>query len=96
MIPFAGTRLKGLALAALLAFLGTSTESALLHTDDGCPVEIHCLACRLALGTTAVAPPPEPVLAIALVERGAPPEVRHSRATRYVGRTLPTRGPPSA
>jgi hypothetical protein len=95
MRRFVGTRLKLVALAALLAFLGASAEG-FVHTDDGCPVEIHCLACRLALGTTAVAPPAAPVLAIQLVERGTPPERPISRAARYVARTRSTRGPPLA
>jgi hypothetical protein len=42
-----------------LAFLGAvSYEGSFVHTDDGCQVEVHCLACRLALGppTTAAVP----------------------------------------
>lgn len=33
--------------------LGIAEES-FAHTDDGCPVEIHCIACRLATGTIAI------------------------------------------
>ena len=33
--------------------LGIAEES-FAHTDDGCPVETHCIACRLATGTVAV------------------------------------------
>jgi len=29
-------------------------EESFFHTDDGCPVETNCLACRLATGTVAV------------------------------------------
>lgn len=29
-------------------------EESFVHTDDGCAVETHCLACRLALGSTVV------------------------------------------
>ena len=36
----------------LLAFFGVLAEDAFLHTDDGCAVERHCLACR-----TLVSPP---------------------------------------
>jgi hypothetical protein len=31
-------------------------RGALRHTDDGCYVEVHCLACRHIVGTTAVGP----------------------------------------
>jgi hypothetical protein len=41
--------------ALLLAVAGALVEESFVHTDDGCAVEIHCLACRLAVGTTAVA-----------------------------------------
>ena len=41
--------------ALLLAVAGALVEESFVHTDDGCAVEVHCLACRLAVGTTAVA-----------------------------------------
>ncbi len=46
-----------LAALALVASLGlASAEQAFLHTDDGCAVEIHCVACRLVLGSVVVTP----------------------------------------
>lgn len=42
---------------ALVASLGLAlAEQSLPHTDDGCAVEIHCVACRLLLGSIVVAP----------------------------------------
>jgi len=39
-------------LLTLLAFGTALAQDAYLHTDDGCAVETHCLACRWHLGTT--------------------------------------------
>jgi hypothetical protein len=41
--------------------LGIAEES-FAHTDDGCPVETHCIACRLATGTVAVLASTTPVV----------------------------------
>ena len=73
-------RLKGTALLALLVFLGAFAEAAFFHTDDGCAVEIHCLACRLVLGTTAVAPQPSISVGPGLIDLGAAPQ--SARAAR--------------
>lgn len=61
--------------AALLAALAgvVLEESYARHTDDGCAVEIHCLACRLAVGTTAVAATTCLVPSALLAEAGAAP-----------------------
>lgn len=45
------------ALALLGAFVAGDAD-AFFHTDDGCPVEIHCLACQRALGSTGLTLPP--------------------------------------
>jgi len=48
---------KALAFVALLALIGLSAalyEESFLHTDDGCVVEVHCVACRLLLGGATV------------------------------------------
>ena len=45
------TTITVLLLAALAA---AELERSFLHQDDGCTVEIHCIACRLILGSTAV------------------------------------------
>jgi len=51
--------------AALVSLGAAILEESFVHTDDGCAVEIHCLACRLAAGSTVViaataAPPAVP------------------------------------
>jgi hypothetical protein len=43
-----------IALAVLVCVSAALVEESFVHTDDGCSVEIHCLACRLAVGTAAV------------------------------------------
>jgi hypothetical protein len=40
--------------AALVCLGAAILEESFVHTDDGCAVEIHCLACRLTAGTTVV------------------------------------------
>ena len=50
---------RTLLLVAALALLSVGAVLAgesLIHTDDGCAIEIHCLACRTAVGTTVVLP----------------------------------------
>jgi hypothetical protein len=42
-----------LAIALLAAFSIALAEDAFFHTDDGCAVERHCLACRWHHGTAA-------------------------------------------
>lgn len=42
------------AFAALVSLGGVLFEESFVHTDDGCAVEVHCLACRLTLGGSAV------------------------------------------
>ncbi|HYU41481.1 MAG TPA: hypothetical protein VEQ84_04980 [Vicinamibacteria bacterium] len=32
-------------------------EESYVHTDDGCSVEIHCVACRLVAGSAAIISP---------------------------------------
>jgi hypothetical protein len=40
--------------AALVCLAAALLEESFIHTDDGCAVEIHCLACRLVAGSTVV------------------------------------------
>lgn len=88
--------LCALAVLALVASLGLAlAEQALPHTDDGCALEIHCVACRLLLGSVVVAPTQlslEPRLTlvgdVATPELFAPP-IRARRAS-------PSRGPPAS
>jgi hypothetical protein len=64
------------AAGVLLAFSAAWVETTFVHEDDGCEVEIHCLACRWAAGTAAVLDA-GPALAVCLgalepVPTGAP------------------------
>jgi hypothetical protein len=50
-------RFRLFAAVAVLLLAGVSADAFsdfLPHTDDGCPVEVHCLVCRRALGTTSI------------------------------------------
>jgi hypothetical protein len=49
-------------LAVLALCAGLLIESFATHTDDGCVVESHCLACRLTVGGVAVAAVSIPLL----------------------------------
>ncbi len=71
-------------------------EASFAHTDDGCPVETHCLACRLATGTVAVLAASAP-----LVQRTAErPERIWTRLpqtrSESVASITPSRAPPLA
>jgi hypothetical protein len=46
-----------IALAVLVCVSAALAEESFVHTDDGCSVEIHCIACRLVVGGTAVVSP---------------------------------------
>jgi hypothetical protein len=59
------------------------------HTDDGCQVEIHCLACRFALASACTTPPQ--VAAHVILELAEAP----AGATSAVRLELPIRGPSS-
>jgi hypothetical protein len=54
-MPRRSNRSVHLALLVLAAILVAELQIAFVHEDDGCAVEIHCLACRLTLGCGAVA-----------------------------------------
>ena len=43
-----------LALLVLAAVLAAELQLAFVHEDDGCAVEIHCVACRFVVGSSAV------------------------------------------
>jgi hypothetical protein len=96
MVGSLRTQLKSAALVALLAFSGAFAEAASIHTDDGCPVELHCLACRLTLGTLAVAAPPAIPLAVDLIDLGAPPLAPAQPVLESAPRAVAPRGPPLA
>ena len=92
------TRRRFLLVAALVlaaVCMGVAEES-FAHTDDGCPVETHCLACRLATGTIAVLAAATPaILRIADCPERIWTETRQSRSESAVAIT-PSRAPPLA
>ncbi len=80
---------------ALLAGLGAGFVDDWFHTDDGCVVETHCLACQRSVGSIGVigadltAP-----LALERVDAiPAPPALAARQAPR---RPQASRGPPQA
>jgi len=86
---------KRLVVAALL-LLGLAAgaiQESFVHTDDGCPVETHCNACLLRLGTPGVVTQafslPRLVAVLDCVTPARPPS-RDEAAIRGV----PSRGPP--
>jgi hypothetical protein len=82
------------ALFVLLAF-ATGLLGAFIHTDDGCAVEQHCRACRVAVASVGTPPATASVL----------PVVRPAEAVVASGEARPrsaplashsNRGPPAA
>jgi hypothetical protein len=90
------TRWFSVAAAVLVAALGIAALDGFLpHTDDGCPVEVHCLVCQRAQGTTPVLPQVLLVTTSFVVVGSAVV----AAATHPSSRTTPTavpRGPPAA
>ena len=80
---------------ALLAGLGASFVDDWFHTDDGCFVETHCIACQRAVGSIGVvgsdlAPP------LALERADGIPAPRTFAALQAPSRHEASRGPPQA
>jgi hypothetical protein len=78
----------------LLFFAFAGVEQTIAHTDDGCVLETHCIACLLELGTPAVVAAifslPE---AVPLEERvTTAPVVTHEQAEP---KRVCSRGPPA-
>jgi hypothetical protein len=87
---------------AVLAFLLASftavvsvSEGALFHTDDGCRVEVHCVACRWAAGATSVATPATPAAAQAIVFAGLVAPRSEGFRPLSLSSSTTSRGPPS-
>jgi hypothetical protein len=85
----------GVAVLLLLA-LAAGMVGAYVHTDDGCAVEQHCRACRLAVAsladhvpTGAHAPAP------ARLDEPVPGSAERARVPAAVSRDS-NRGPPAA
>jgi len=80
---------------ALATFWIAVVESAWFHTDDGCRVEIHCLACQWAMSSKAEAAQQQAApLPCELVARVQPPET--PRLVEAPSPEIATRGPPAA
>jgi hypothetical protein len=43
-----------LGLVVLASFVGAVVEASGPHTDDGCPVELHCRVCASSYASTAI------------------------------------------
>ena len=87
--------LSWVALAALLCVGAALVEESFVHTDDGCSVEIHCLACRLAAGSTAVVSPAI-VLPVAAQTTMLVASETESSVRDAAPREAPSRAPPLA
>jgi hypothetical protein len=87
--------LGSVALLALMAFGGALYEESFVHTDDGCVVEVHCVACRLLLGGATIFPT-VPILVpgvVAVAPPNAPEPVARPTVTP---RLFQSRAPPLA
>ena len=79
----------------LLAGVAGGVAGDLFHTDDGCPVEVHCLACQRVLVSVGVAAVPAPWSpSIELVDRIA--AVHHAPTREPDSPTAGSRAPPLA
>jgi hypothetical protein len=86
-----------IAAVAFVSALGVGTLVAadfLPHTDDGCTVEIHCLACRLSVATTT-AHTPAISLPVVLVVAEAVTSSRPQQQLESHRSPKPSRGPPA-
>jgi hypothetical protein len=84
-----------IALAVLVCVSAALAEESFVHTDDGCSVEIHCLACRLAAGSTAVVSPA--IVLPAAVQTTTPVAAEADSSLREAApREAPSRAPPLA
>jgi hypothetical protein len=87
--------LAWVAVAALLCVSAALVQESFVHTDDGCSVEIHCVACRLAAGSTAVV---SPAIILPVAAPTATPVAAQTRSgvREAAPREAPSRAPPLA
>jgi hypothetical protein len=82
------------AAVALLLFATVLVVDAFIHTDDGCQVETHCVACRLAYSHGIPAPVSPPL--VAPFDSSQPLSVAvSSPALQLATKPRRPRGPPS-
>ena len=65
------------------------------HTDDGCPIETHCTACRTGLAGGLATLIPVPLLGLVWSFDIAEPAPALSVTSSDTPRTLALRGPPA-
>jgi hypothetical protein len=83
------------ALAVLLGLAFATLEETLIHTDDGCAVEVHCNACLLRLATHVVPAASFSLPRIvAIVDHVVPQEPASHE--EMVMQKVSSRGPPQA
>lgn len=86
---------RWVALALLLCAGLVVAQESLVHTDDGCAVEIHCLACRWAYSADAVfVAPPAPLVSQEAVQSILP--APNQSVSRMAIDVPAPRGPPAA
>jgi hypothetical protein len=87
--------LAWVALVALVCVAGALLEESFVHTDDGCDVEIHCIACRLVAGSTAVV---SPAIVLPVAVQAAAPVAAQADCNLHEAapRQSPSRAPPLA
>lgn len=80
---------------ALATFWIAVVESSWFHTDDGCRIELHCLACQWALSSKSEAAQQQAApLPCEIVARTQPSET--PRQLEGAPPEFSTRGPPAA
>ena len=84
-----------LALALLAGFGLLLVGESFFHTDDGCPVETHCLTCKWAAGSIAVVTP-DLTQALALEPYGIVPILPAQASAQAPSGHAASRGPPLA
>jgi hypothetical protein len=91
--PLRGSRLAAVALALLASLAILTAGDFLAHTDDGCAVEIHCLACQRVVGSIAIVAA-DIALAPALSLLGEVPIAASVIVPRAPAHRHSSRGPP--
>jgi hypothetical protein len=84
-----------IALAAIVCVSAALAEESFVHTDDGCAVEIHCVACRLVAGSTAVVGVAVTMPAVVRITAPVAPEAG-AKPREAAPRESPSRAPPLA
>ena len=84
-----------LGLALLAGFGLLLVGESFFHTDDGCPVETHCLTCKWAAGSIAIVTP-DLTPTLALQSRGIVAPAAAGAHVQAPSGHAASRGPPQA